>query len=76
MVLPWVVQEAYLGARSHLGGTKEKGPYFMVFESMCFTYFLLHSSALFCVQQKGGHRLYAGSPCLSMGYEGDLPTHT
>lgn len=75
-ILPWVVQEAYLGARSHLGGTKEKGPYFVVFESICFTYFPLHSSDFFYVQQKGGHCLYVGMPCFGLGYDGDLHTHT
>ena len=76
MVFTWVVQEAYLGAGSHLGGTKEKGPYFMVFESMCFTYFPLHSSHFFYDQQKGGHCLYVGTPCFSTGYDSDLPTHS
>lgn len=40
VVLPWLVQEASLGERSHFGGTTEKGPYFMVFKSLCFYKFL------------------------------------
>lgn len=48
----------------------------MVFKSMRFTYFLLHSSDFFYVQQKGGHCLYVGIPCFSTGYDSDLPSHT